>query len=342
DRIGHKRVAMTSMLVACANAFLMAFLIHMDLMSIWVLFATATVQGVVVSFDFPARQSMVSDMVERPELAAAIAFNMSTFHVGSFIGPILGGFIVKDAGMAVAFLVYGLTIIWFFFALMFVNVRFEPKSQPDEDSQLPSLLNDIVVGLQYLLHHRSLRWVVLLNFCGAFLLRPYMELLPGYADVIFNRSVDGLSLLVAASGLGAFVGSFLLAMRGQTKGLTNILLYGLGFSCISLMAFASSSNFLIGQICLFFGALTLVGASVCSHSLIQHSVEPALRGRVISLTMSLSVGGMATGSLGQGLLAEIVGLQWPVIAAALILILILLLLAKTIRSNAEKLEGAIS
>ena len=167
-----------------------------------------------------------------------------------------------------------------------------------------------------------------------------MELLPGYADVIFNRSVDGLSLLVAASGLGAFAGSFLLAMRGKTKGLTNLLIFGIAFAALSLIAFASSSNFLFAQVCLFLGAMTLVGASVCGHSLIQNSVDPAFRGRVISLTMSLSVGGMAVGALVLGSLADIVGLQMPIIAAAVIVLVILALIAKSIRSHASDLEEA--
>jgi MFS family permease len=342
DRIGHKRVAMTSMLLSCANTFLMAYLIYANLMTIHVLFVTATLQGCFAAFDFPARQAMVSELVDRADLAPAVALNMSTFHVGSFIGPIVGGFIVKDAGISVAFLSYGLTIIWFFIALFFVEVNQDSKPAPVEDAPRSSLFHDINVGFQYLLHHRALRWLVLLNFCGAFLLRPYMELLPGYADVVFNRSVDGLSLLVAASGLGAFTGSFLLALRGKTGGLTNLLLFGIGFASVALIAFATTNNFLMAQLCLFLGAMTLVGASVCSHSLIQHTAEPALRGRVVSLTMSLSVGGMATGALIIGALAESTGLRTPIIGAAIIVLIILGLLTKTIRSQAEKLEGAIS
>jgi predicted MFS family arabinose efflux permease len=187
-----------------------------------------------------------------------------------------------------------------------------------------------------------LKWVAILNICGALLLRPYMELLPGYADVIFDRSVDGLSLLIAASGLGAFSGSFLLALRGKTQGLTNILLIGLGVSSISLILFATTSHFLIGQICLFFGALTLVGAAVCGQSLIQHKVEPHLRGRVISLIMSLVVGGMAVGSLSLGMLGEIIGLRWPIIGGAIVALGILVFAVKPMRAQAAQLEAAIT
>ena len=342
DRVGHKRVAMVSMVFACANALAMAYLIYADLMTIYVLFAAATLQGSIVAFDFPARQAMISEMVDRTILPAAVAFNMSTFHVGSFIGPLVGGYVVTNAGISTSFLIYALTIIWFFVALLFVRVRRELQPTPADGAPRSSLFNDIAVALRYLVDHPALKWLVLLHICGAFLLRPYMELLPGYADVIFNRSVDGLSLLIAASGLGAFTGSFLLAMRGKTKGLTNLFLIGVGLASISLIAFASTSDFLIGQICLFFGAMTLVGGAVCSHSLIQHTVDPAFRGRVISLTMSMGVGSMATGSLALGLLAELIGLRWPIIGGAVVVLCVLVFMVKPIRAQAANLESAIS
>jgi MFS family permease len=339
DRVGHKRVAMSAMVLSCITALLMAYLIVSDLMTIHVLFFTATLLGGIISFDFPARHAMVSDMVERKELSAAIALNMSTFHVGSFIGPIVGGYIVVEAGIAASFIVFAFTTMCFFFALLFVYVTPVDKSVANETVQRSTLLNDILTGLLYLIRNPALKWMAILNLCGAMLLRPYMDLLPGYADVIFNRSVDGLSLLIAASGLGAFTGSFLLAMRGKTQGLTKILLLGLGIASFSLILFATTSNFLFGQICLFFGAMTLVGASVCSNSLIQHAVEPHLRGRVISLVMSMGVGGMAVGSLSLGMLGEFIGLRWPIIGGALVVLVILIFVVKPMRAWAAQLEA---
>ncbi len=342
DRIGHKRVAMSSMVLSSIITFIMAYLIAAELMTIHVLFVSTTLLGSIMSFDFPARHAMVPDLVDRKELSAAVALNISTFHVGSFIGPIIGGYIVVEAGIAASFFVYAFTTIYFFVALLFVYTTPTVKSAENETVQRSTLLNDIMTGLLYLVRHPALKWVAILNICGALLLRPYMELLPGYADVIFNRSVDGLSLLIAASGLGAFSGSFLLALRGKTQGLTNILLIGLGVSSISLILFATTSHFLIGQICLFFGALTLVGAAVCGQSLIQHKVEPHLRGRVISLIMSLVVGGMAVGSLSLGMLGEIIGLRWPIIGGAIVALGILVFAVKPMRAQAAQLEAAIT
>ena len=342
DRIGHKRVAMSSMVLSSIITFIMAYLIAAELMTIHVLFVSTTLLGCIMSFDFPARHAMVPDLVDRKELSAAVALNISTFHVGSFIGPIIGGYIVVEVGIAASFFVYAFTTIYFFIALLFVYITPTVKSAANETVQRSTLLNDIMTGLLYLVRHPALKWVAILNICGALLLRPYMELLPGYADVIFNRSVDGLSLLIAASGLGAFSGSFLLALRGKTQGLTNILLIGLGVSSISLILFATTSHFLIGQICLFFGALTLVGAAVCGQSLIQHKVEPHLRGRVISLIMSLVVGGMAVGSLSLGMLGEIIGLRWPIIGGAIVALGILVFAVKPMRAQAAQLEAAIT
>jgi hypothetical protein len=47
--------------------------------------------------------------------------------------------------------------------------------------------------------------------------RPYVELLPAFADVVFERGAEGFSMLVAANGLGALAGGLWLAQRGSRR-----------------------------------------------------------------------------------------------------------------------------
>ena len=47
------------------------------------------VQGAFMSFDFPARQAVIPQLIERANLSAAIGMNTTTFHTAGFTGPII-------------------------------------------------------------------------------------------------------------------------------------------------------------------------------------------------------------------------------------------------------------
>jgi hypothetical protein len=51
---------------------------------------------------------------------------------------------------------------------------------------------------------------------------------------------------------------------------------------------------------------------------------------------------MATGSLALGLLAEHIGLRWPIIGGAVVVLCVLVFMVKPIRAQAANLESAIS
>ena len=64
--------------------------------------------------------------------------------------------------------------------------------------------------------------------------------------------------------------------------------------------------------------MSLIAFAVANQSLIQNTVAPDKRGRVISLGTGLAVGLPAVGAVIQGGLAETFGLQLPVLGAMLI------------------------
>ena len=58
---------------------------------------------------------------------------------------------------------------------------------------------------------------------------PVLVLIPFFADDIFHRGSQGLGFLMGAMGIGAVVGTLVLARRTRVSGLPQVMVYS-GFS----------------------------------------------------------------------------------------------------------------
>ena len=148
-----------------------------------------------------------------------------------------------------------------------------------------------------------------------------MELLPGFVDNVFGRGAQGLAWLVSVTGLGAMCGGFWLAQRGQVMGLTRQVVIHTLVLGLSLVGFAATNLFGFALLCLFVTGFAMIVVGVGEQTLLQNAVDPAMRGRVMSLYGMIGRGAPAIGALAMGGLSETMGLQAPVIGGALICVL---------------------
>ncbi len=68
-------------------AFLLAGLLSAGLLEVWMAFAIAVARGVTNSFNQPARQSLISELVPDEDLPNAVALNSATLNLTRVIGP---------------------------------------------------------------------------------------------------------------------------------------------------------------------------------------------------------------------------------------------------------------
>ena len=85
--------------------------------------------------------------------------------------------------------------------------------------------------------------------------------------------------------------------------------------------------------------MLLLACHVGSYSLIQNATNRDMRGRVISVSVSITVGGPALGALLIGWFAEFVGLQWAVAASALTALAAILCLLPAIYRRRFEMEA---
>ena len=91
-------------------AFLLAGLLTLGLLEVWMAFAIAIGRGVTNSFNQPARQSLISDLVPNEILPNAVALNSATLNLTRVIGPASGGILIATIGVAGAFYINAVTV----------------------------------------------------------------------------------------------------------------------------------------------------------------------------------------------------------------------------------------
>ena len=313
------RLAMTKVtqLLALAQALLLFALTAAGLMTPLLLLLLTLVLGTIVAFKQPARLALVSSLVSRDDVPTAVAINSVLFNMARFIGPALAGLIILSAGVAAAFAANGLTFLLFLLALTRLRI---PAAALTAAKPEGSLWQDIGDGLRHATGHPGIAPIFLLLSACCLFGRPFVELLPGFADAVFDAGAGGLALLTSTIGVGATLGGLWMAQRGSGDGLERMVLHASFGLVLAMLAFVATDSLWLAVPALALSGVTMVVLWAGSQTYVHLAVDSAYRGRILSLHGLIFRGGVALGALGMGAAAELLGLRLPVASGALVVL----------------------
>lgn len=317
DRVDRLWLFRNLLLINLAASGVLAALTLTGHITVYLLVAIIGVAGSANAMAMPLRMTMAPSMVPREDMAAAIGLNSISFQLSATIGPAFSGLIIWAFGVGYAFSFNAFSYLVFIVSLYCVRLPYQDRKA----GARTGLMSDMWDGIRYAFSHASIGPLLLLMLAAAVLTRPYQDLLPGFADDIFNRKTDGLAILVAAAGVGGMAAGLWLAQYGRIQRMTSIVLGAVLVLCVALIAFALTREFwlAVGWVVVISIGATL--ASTGSQMLIQNAVAGSMRGRVMSLYGLNWRGAPAVGALAMGSVSSLVGLQAPVAGAAVICLL---------------------
>jgi MFS family permease len=318
DRIGHRRTSMLATASGMCVITLTTLFTFLGLMTPALLFALVSLLAVCIAFEFPARQALVPALVPRDVLTEGMAMNWAVFNVAFFTGPLIAGLLLTLGGPQLGFACAICTYLWMTVALFRI-----PADEPGLNSvRFAGLLSDITAGISYTRRHPVIPWIIGLQVAASLLIRPYIDLMPGFAVEVFQRGEQGLATLLAASGIGALTFSILLTMFSRERWLVHTFTAGMIGSAIMLLIFTTTDHYWAGVACLVLVGGFATTTGIANATLIQQYVDATYRGRVVSLNMACQVGSPALGALVLGSCAEFVGLPIAVGTGAAIVALV--------------------
>ena len=170
-------------------------------------------------------------------------------------------------------------------------------------------------------------------------IRPFQELLPGFADHVFGGGADILAVLTCATGIGAVVGGLWLAQRGGPAGLTKLILIATVIQALSMFAFVATDSLWVAIPAVTAAGLGMTVTGIGVQTLMQLTVDASVRGRVLSIFGLTFRGVPALGALIMGAASESVGLRWPLATGAFLVLLSLIWAWRQLSGISSSLEA---
>ena len=316
DRRNRHRILVATQTGAMILAFVLAALTLTHRIQVIHVFLLAAMLGLVNAFDIPTRQAFVVEMVGKGDLTNAIALNSSMVNGARIVGPAIAGILVASIGEGWCFLLNGVSYIAVIAGLMMMRIT--PLARSPAKT---SAVADIGEGFRFVAGSPPVRALMLLLGLVSLTGMPYAVLMPVFADQILHHGSSGLGVLMGASGFGAFLGAFSLAVRRGWRGLGTWVAYSSAGFGIALIGFAFSRWFLVSVVLLIPVGFSMMVEMASSNTLLQMMVPDELRGRVMAVYSMMFMGMAPIGALLAGSFAGSWGAPRTVAAGGVICVL---------------------
>ncbi|MGA2528842.1 MAG: MFS transporter [Acidimicrobiales bacterium] len=276
DRVDKRKLMVVLQSFMGVQALVLGLLAVTHSVRFWEVCVLAIVLGLNNTFENPARQSFVLEMVGASELRNAVSLNSTMVNAARAVGPAIAGLLIATVGEGVCFLVNAASFLAVVYSLVSMDKAALCPTEPTGRAK-----GQLREGLRYVAKEPRLGVPLLMMALVGTLAYEFQVTLPVVAKQTFHGGAATYGFLTACMGAGAVLGGLVTAARGRT---------GLRYMTVAALLFALAIGFasLAPLLVVEFVALGAVGwASVTflatGNSTLQLQADPSMRGRVMSL-----------------------------------------------------------
>lgn len=304
DRVPNRRLLLTTQSALLLTALMLAVITALGVVQLWHVYLIAFMQGIATAFDNPARQTFVSEMVGREHLANAVALNSASFNLGRLIGPGVAGVVIALVGIAPALFINAISFVFVLAALAAMRIsELTPAPKSRGKGQLRQ-------GLRYVRGRRDIQLIMILVFVLGTFGMNFQLTTALMATQVFHKGAGEYGLLGSIMAIGSLGGALLAARRAQPR--LRILIIALCAFTVSTLLLSTAPNYVMFAIWLVPTGLASLTALTTANAMVQLSVDPAMRGRVMALYMAIFLGGTPIGAPLIGWLGDVFGARWTI------------------------------
>jgi MFS family permease len=260
----------------------------------------------------PAWQSVVTLLVPRDELPAAIAANSVGVNISRALGPALGGLIIVALGIAAPFWVNAVCNVAVIVALLWWRT---PK-KPGTLLPAESFGQAIWAGLRYSRHNPHLR-ATLARASGFFLFSSaFWALLPLVARSQIAGGPELYGILLGVIGIGAVGAAFRLPALKAKWGPDVLMALATGGTAVAMVLFGLAHEPIAALFASIIAGASWIAALATLNVSAQVALPDWVRGRGLAVFATAFFGCVTLGSAVWGEVAQYSGLPLAHLAAA--------------------------
>lgn len=301
DRFSKKKLIVITQIGFIIQAFTLFLLSWSGYVEFWHVLVLTAVFGCLQTVDIPARQSWYIDLVGKTDLPNAISLNSTVTQMAKFTGPMLAGIIMAKYDIAICFLVNSVSTFTVLISLFFIKSQGSPKSKDQK-----GVGRDIQEGLKHIIGNVRLRTTLLIMAIFCTFAMNTQVIIPVFADTVLQLGVDGYTILLSTTGIGAFTGALYMANRAGSVNSKQIVIDTVIMSVLHIgVAFVKS--YLLSIVLMFMLGFFSITFLNMSNAIIQTNTSDSYRGRVMSVYTLVNQGSHPLGNAFAGTIMEYYG-----------------------------------
>lgn len=303
DRYDRYKVLLITQIASLVQAGLLAVLILLNYTGVWEIIGLSVLLGIINAFDIPARQSVVYEMVDdKNDLPNALALNSSMVNLSRIVGPALAGLVLEAFGDGVCFLFNALSFVAVIASLLMMRL---PRYIKKEHKK--NVFGELIEGFAYIKRTPSIAFILVMLALMGLMVLPFSTLIPYYAKDVFKGTAATFGVIDSFIGLGAFLGAIFLASQKPGADLKKVLFVNTLIFGAGLILFSHEHNYGLALVFAMIAGFGMMSQITVSSTIIQTTVEPGMRGRVISFYAMAFFGMQPLGGLLVGLVSKAIG-----------------------------------
>ena len=203
DRYDKRKILIYTNVAQLVLALVLGWLVMTGRIQMWHIMVLATLLGVCIAFEMPAISALVPELVNRDEIASAVAMDRSVFHGSRLVGPSLAGWMVSRWGASTAFFANAISFLGLIIAIITLPPRAAGTKEEEEQRQ-----SGIMEGFRYIKSDRiMMSMVALIALTTIFVFPVISVMLPLYVKNVLQLGPLQLGRLMAVSGTGSLAGA---------------------------------------------------------------------------------------------------------------------------------------
>lgn len=303
DRYPKRSILYITQSVSGVLGLTLGALVATGAVRLWMVYLIAFCLGLVKTVDNPTRQSFVLEMVGKDALVNAVSLNSTEVNLARVIGPTLAGVLIATVGLALCFIINGLSFLAVLAVLL--AMRSSELGPAPRAARAPGQIRE---GLRYVWSSPPMRTTLLMMAVIGVFTYEFTVSLPLFAEVTFGGGAAAYAAMTAAMGLGAVAGGLYTASRnsGSAARLPRAACcFGLAVLITSLAPSVPLAIVALLAVGFFSISFTSLG-----NATLQLASAPEMRGRVMALWSMAFLGSTPIGGPLIGAIGEYAGPRW--------------------------------
>ena len=313
DTVNRRKILFVTQTGMALGALALGLLTLLGHIQLWHIYFLTALQAVAVSFDTPARQAVVPNLVPPKDLPNAFSMTSIAGQTGSIVGPALSGLIIAYWGLSYIYIINAISFLAVILALVMMG-SIPQQAQPTKQPAVN--LTAIREGIQFIVTHPIILSTMVIDFFATFF-SSANTLMPIFARDVLGVGAIEYGWLSAAQSIGALMAALVVSQVKEIRQQGPAFLVSVAIFGFATIAFGLSPTVAVAML-----ALILVGAADSVSTIIRNTIRQLqtpdyIRGRMTGVNQIFFMGGPQLGEVEAGLVAQFFGAPFAIISGGI-------------------------